>query len=341
MRILHEIRHVLAIIHEMIRVSMRNRRVLRSCSPYLVGGKYKCTLPGDYIFEKNNQSSLGIATFSSVRKEQRMAITLLDSIIKSHTYRVPASEQNKFKGKELIISSTGTEVKIFAADVGSVLTLYQDKEKLAAIVREKAFYGKYFRVPKTLSTSDNYIIEEFIPHECFDVVELFPLLCDDICNYIEHNKDNIVFDPERDRQRVNSFSESMGESSILKDLIALPRLKVHGDMWSSNIIFNGGKYYLTDFERSGVRYSLFDFFCFMWSEYHLKNDDRLLQAYFKGDYDDYVRRMAESLGFPFLESSRELYLLAFLVEISTERWVSKEIIHRNAQKTIRTFVAKY
>lgn len=341
MRLLHDIRHVLAIIHEMIRISWRNRRVLRFCSPYLVGGKYKCTLPGDYIYEKNNHSSLGIATFSSVRKEQRLVISLLSSIMKVHNYKVPASEQKRFKGKELILSSTETEVKIFATDDGSVLTLYQDREKLAAIAREKTFYEKYYRVPQTLSTSDNFIIEQFIPHKCFDVVELFPLLCDDICNYIEHNKYNIVFDQGRDLQRVKIFSESMGESSLLNDVIGLPKLKVHGDMWSSNIIFNGEQYYLTDFERSGVRYALFDFFCFMWSEYHLKNDDRLLYAYFKGEYDDYVRRMTESLGFPFLESSKELYFLAFLVEISTERWVSKELIHRNAQKTLKTFIAKY
>lgn len=341
MRLLYEIRHVLAIIHETIRVNMRNRRVLRFCSQYLVGGKYKCTLPGDYIYEKNNQSGLGVATFSSVRKEQSLLMTVLGKIMNALTYKVSTRGGEIFKGSELIISSTETEVKIFAANDGSVLTLYQDKEKLAAIIREKAFYEKYYRVPRTISTSDNYIIEEFIPHNNIDVVELFHSLCEDICNYIEQNKESMVFDHERDRQSINCFSQSMGESRILNDVIGLPKLKVHGDMWSSNIIFDGEQYYLTDFERSGVRYAMYDFFCFMWSEYHLKEDDRLLRAYFKGEYDNSIRRMAGSLGFLFLETSRELYLLAFLVEISTERWVSKELILRNAQKTIKTFVTNY
>lgn len=337
MRFFKDFRMLIGWLHHIMQVGFRNKVIVDENKSFLRAGKYKNSLRGDYIFEKNSRSYLGDKTFSSLTHFNRYLDPILLACARVFTYKVKANEVKNFNGSELIVSSGETEIKIFDKESRTVLTTYKSIDKLEQVSSNKDFFGRYYNVSKTLKIDkDNgYIIEEFIPHVDFDVYSSLLFFLDKQIEYLYDVKKQVCCDAELDKQLVMQFATYSGYSKLLEKVKDIPRVVSHGDFWRSNIIYDGEHYYLTDFERKGERFFLYDFLCFIFSDSLLLKNNRLIDAYFAGEFDFILAKVFKAIGKEYNKNSKDVYFLTFLVEISCERWKSK------TNDYISEFINKY
>lgn len=343
MILLKKIRLFIGWVHEIIRVGIRNRNLVQEHKVYLKDGLYKNSLRGDYIYEKSSRSYLRGKTYSSLIHFNSFVDSILYLFVNFFTYRVSNKKESKFHGTEMILSSSLTEVKIFDFKSQEVLTKYRDVDKLKRLQIDKGYFGKYFNVPETISLSiiDRYIIEKFIPHVKFEPEAALQYFCEKFTAYIIDIRDTVIIDKEGDQKRNSIFANQIGNSEMLVKIVGLPKLMVHGDFWSYNVIYDGNKYYLIDYEKKGVKYFLYDFFCFIFSEITLLKDSHLLKSYINGDYDVVLSKMFDSVGIRFEDSMRGEYFVAFLVEIFNDRSWPKELSETLVGGLLRTYIPIY
>lgn len=328
---------------ELLIISIRDRKIVRDHKAFLKEGKYKMSVKGDYIYEKSSGSNLKEKTYSSLTHFNKNFVFFLNKIADLFTYTVRYKGEKFFYGTEIILSSSLTEVKIFETENREVLTRYRDKEKLRKILLDKEYFGQYFNVPKTIKTDikNSFIIEEFIKHTKFESKEALDYFCGALIKYFNEIRETVLYDNSGDEKRVSIFANNIGQSGFLSRIVGMPKVIVHGDFWRLNVIYDGTQYYIIDFEKKGVRFFLYDFFCFIFSECTLLEDDRLLESYFNGDYDDRLSKMFEVIGEKFDESLRGEYLIAFLVEILNERKWTKEKSDVLVGGLLRKYIPNY
>ena len=121
----------------------------------------------------------------------------------------------------------------------------------------------------------------------------------------------------------------------------LPQICTHGDLWSSNIMYDSKQFYLTDFEAAKERYIYYDFFTYIFSEWLLDNDDSLLNNFFYGLYDAWLTQSAELFNCTFDVHNRDVYFLHFIVELYNERWKQTTSMNQIVFKTIEKFIKRY
>lgn len=320
MNILYDIRVIIGWCREIIRTGFRNKKILKSCENYLVNGIYKNSYRGDYIYNVSNNSDLGNITFSSLTFYKGHLKFVLKWLINLFEYKIN-NEKKTFCGTEVIISSTETEIKIFDTTKDEVLTLYKELHKLNNIAQEKEFFSLYYNVPSTIMIDHNnkYICERFVRHKEFVVKEAFDKLCKSMVDYVQANGNDAYCNIEDDKIKSRFFEECFGKSLLLDLTLGFPKIKMHGDFWRSNIIFDGSCYYVTDFEKAGSRYFLYDFFCFIFSDCRFFKNEELMDSYFNGEYDSVLISMFESVKQKYDSSKRDVYFLTFIVELSYER----------------------
>ena len=343
MKLLRNIRLFIGWVYKIICVGIRNRNIVKAHRSFLKGGTYKNSLTGDYIYEKSSPSYLKAQTFSSLSQCNNFIDMLLNLLVDLFMYRVRENGEKKFQGTEMILSSSKTETKIFSIDNNEVLTKYKDVEKLKRVELDKKYFGQFFNVPetKTVNIEECYVVEKFIAHKKFEPVNAFSYFSEVLINYLYAIRDTISYDEAGDEKKIKKFSNYVGDSKMLHRVVGLPKLMVHGDFWNFNVIYDGRKYYLIDYEKKGVRFFLYDYLCFIFSEYTLLNNNRLLKTYLSGGFDETLSEMFGAIGCRFNEKMREVYFLAFLVEILNERPWSKVLSNELVGGLLRTYLPKY
>lgn len=343
MKLLRDIRLFIGWVHVILQFSIGNGRIVKEHRLYLKGGKYKNSLKGDYIYEKSSSTYLKDNTYSSLSHFNAFIDSVLYRLVNLFTYSVKENNEKMFRGTEMILSSSRTEIKIFSSETNEVLTKYKNVDKLKRNEADKKYFGHFFNVPETISLciEDGYIIERFIPHVKFEAIDAFHYFSDKIVNYLNEIKNTITYDKQGDERKIEKFSNYIGDSYMLQYVVGLPKLMVHGDFWNYNVIYDGNNYYLIDYEKKGIRFFLYDFFCFIFSEYTLLNDSRLLKSYLAGGFDSTLFKMFEAVGYSYDNNKRGEYFLAFLVEILNERTWSRELSNELVGGLLRIYLPSY
>jgi hypothetical protein len=78
------------------------------------------------------------------------------------------------------------------------------------------------------------------------------------------------------------------------------------------MIFNKKIYYI-DFEKTKANYFLYDFFRFQLDQLLYNNDYTFIDNYFKGVYDEYLKKYFNSFNMTFDENDRSFYFLLFIL----------------------------
>lgn len=227
-----------------------------------------------------------------------------------------------FSGDELLVSSTQTEFKSFDKSSGLVLTLFSSLEKYLTVLRNKQFMDPWFLVPETIDETPDHLtmIERYIPQHPFDTRLAFNSLIEDYLKYMQVvTKSHVVRAAEFSRMK-DLFLTRFSTLSCHPDACGAYRIITHGDLWSSNMLFDGKRYYIIDFERVGERFFLFDFFLFIVSEWQFFKDDKLISSYLNGEFDEKLSIAFSLLSLRFRKENRRQYLLTFFVEMYAERW---------------------
>ncbi len=308
---------------------------------YLKKGVY---IPSIYRdgFYKNGISPIVLSrTFSSRYKYNKMLAIVLKFICRVHSKKV-LSDGVCFQGQECVCCSSGKEYKFFDYEKQMVLTYYMDLKKQERINKNRCIFANYFSLPNmiTYNTCDHFIIESLIKQLEFDKSEAFECILKSYDVYIKDSDrlNDSVYDMT---ENIKIFQRVFGKSKLFNDIIIYPSIYAHGDMWSSNIMYDGNTYYLTDFENCGERYFYYDFFTYLFSEWLLNKDASLLCKYFKGGYDTWLIKTSASVNCTFNVKSRGTYFLYFLVEMYAIRWQHSMKMNSVVKKVINQFLREY
>ena len=338
------IRSILGEFHSGIIKILRNKSILDLLDEYLVGGVYRSSVSYDCIYYKRNGPVLSGKTFSSKDTKNTGIKNKINVFLSSYChYNVHNKGIKLFEGTEVLISSSQTEYKVFDYTRHQVLTLYNSREKMKAVNANKLFFEDCFNIPKTISYNDNcsYVIEELIKHEAINLEEAVVYIGNEICDYFYSHREAFYSNEELFDEQCSLFENRFGRSVLLHEKAGSIVAPTHGDLWSSNVIYNGEKYYVTDFERVGERYFLFDFFTFIFSEWLLNSNSILIENYFSGCYDGLLNRMFSSTPIRFEKDKKNEYILSFLVAITYERWRNYSVIDEAIQRFINTYTPTY
>lgn len=319
-------------------VFFRNKKIFNAAKPYLASGLFRNSLYSDYIYEVSHQKHFENLTFSSSSYQNFFAKKIISCVTSLMTYK--NCNSGDFGGTEIIISSSLREYKIFNVEKKVVLTLYLDRNKMNRVFWNKKNFSPFFNVVKTLEINSrkSFCIEEFINHKNFDKEKAFLFIAKQYAFYARNKSFNK--DKQMDIQCL-FFAKRFGSSKLLSLIKDFPIIFTHGDLWKSNVIYDGLIYYVTDFEAAKSRFFLYDLFCFIFTEYVIYDDLAMIQNYFQGKYDDLFSNISQSVDLVFEKNNRDLYFLAYLVTVLNERWKNYFGVDDKISRVIKDFIPNY
>lgn len=337
------IRIILREIRRAYDTCKRNRGLVSSMADYLLPGVYRNAPSGDSIYLIGSTDIIK-GTYSSFKKTPSFAKVVANIIYYSTQYRIiNRKSEPVFTGSQLILSSSQKELKVFDFERKMVLTKYASLEKLLKYNDDKELFAHSYNVAKTISIDEHksIIIEQLIPHKSFDSELFFPVLVQSMIRHTRSFKTAISGSNEDFKKHAILFASRFGDSRLLEWQIKLPTIVTHGDLWSSNVISNGRELFITDFERTGNRYFLYDFFTYIFSEWLLNNNPSLLNRYFHGDYDTSLEEMFTALGESYSTNNKESYLLLFLISYTSERWTVSSSNDERVVNFLKIYIPSY
>lgn len=335
---------VLRTLHIAFIKSKRNRIIMKSLSNYVTNGVYENAITFDYIKKRGVDSQLTVSTFSSYHSIPKIAKHLILLINKFVAYRIKGLSKDKvYNGSEIIISSSLSEYKIFDFHHKSVLTLYSSIDKMMQVERNKQIFSIAYKTPSTYSVcrDRSFVVEEMIPHEAVNVENAFAYLCENMNVFIKKQRErNNIYEIDFKSSWFH-FKNKFGDSCMLEEGTITIMCFTHGDLWSSNIIYDGSNYYVTDFEHADKRYFLYDFFFFIFTEWHLNKNPLLVDNYFGGNYDRYLYAIFDQVGYSYNPNKRQKYFLIFLVFIMSGRWLEYDAINPLIENFLKLYISSY
>lgn len=93
---------------------------------------------------------------------------------------------------------------------------------------------------------------------------------------------------------------------------------LHGDMKLRNILRCGEKFSVIDFERSRNLVFFYDFFDLIFTELFVRNDPRLMDNLFLGNYDRILALLFNSLELTFNPNMKQYYVACYLAQKAIE-----------------------
>lgn len=333
------IRIVLREIRRAYDTCKRNRGIVNSMSDFLLTGVYRTASSGDSIYLIGSTDIIR-GTYSSFKKTPSFAKVVANIIYYLTRYRIINRESElDFAGTQLILSSSQKELKVFDFERKQVLTKYSSLDKLLKYNDDKERFAHSYNVAQTIFIYEHksIIVEQLIPHKAFNSESIFPTLVQSMIKHTRSFKTAISRRNEDYMKQSILFASRFGDSRLLERQKKLPSIVTHGDLWSSNVISNGSELFITDFERTGNRFFLYDFFTYIFTEWLLNNNPSLLNDYFHGDYDTSLEDMFTALGETYSTDNKESYLLVFLISYTSERWT----VSSSNDERVVNFLKKY
>lgn len=280
---------------------------------YLENGRYVFNNDYTQIIKVNNsekiQTYANKLTFFS--KVKRTLINLPKYIFLNKKITINNKEK-KFEGNLVLIPSKEYGVKIFSNN--QILTLSNDKKYIETINNNKEIMSNIFDVPKTIALDEKLIMEERIINLKYDKEEALIYILNAYINYFKNN--------EVIGAMINKKGNKLIEKSFTryKNVIINLEIMQHGDIWSENIIYNGNKYYIIDYENVNKEYILYDFFLFIYSEVYMNKNNELLNNYFNGLYNEYLNQYFILLRMKFDKEKLKEYYISFLYYFCLNRF---------------------
>lgn len=245
----------------------------------------KVLINGVYIanksFDRYTLAGMGntnTKTYSQIEKS-RMAklLLLIKRITQAKKIKITGNHKKIFNGYELLLPSTEYGYK--ALNEKSVITVM--KNGINEMLTRRKRIGTLYRLPKLEKTGNGYYIEEKIRTE-------------------KYNPDDAV--------RFILLSQ-------LESVIGMNhngRIIQHNDLWRENILFDGTRFFIIDYEEVEENYFLYDFFTFIHSESVFYGDDSLLDNYFACKYDVLIKQLSKKYNIKYDAKDKMKYYDYFL-----------------------------
>lgn len=236
------------------------------------------------------------------------------------------NKRPSFQGQVLVVSSSEKDVKIFDYVDNKVLTSFEDVSRYELILNNKKLWATRFEVIPTLNTFDKpkfSLVEKYINKVDYDTCKYFDFLLKAYVDIMPFaGTDATVYSINNELYqkfvlRYNINADTYAVKTLLNDACLC---LTHGDLWSSNVLYDGKSFYHIDFEVVKNRVFFYDIMMFIFSEALLKKDIKLLENYLRGVYDPQLEQLFNKNRKHFQEFSKMTILTAFVFLLYEERW---------------------
>jgi hypothetical protein len=307
--------------------------VLEKMKPGIYKYNNSCTMLSNirYKAEAQELSMSLFGTKISVYNPFRTAFSRLYT-------KIVLSMNSKSEFTILLITSSGREYKLFDTENLLIMTIYKNKERLNKIVLNRKFWGENFRIiPFTVNNKEQIICEKLFDKEYCDSEIMFKHILNDYMYYFSRIKCDVNLD--LDLMELNMFCQKIGKIKdfqlLTENLVGRKTCIVHGDLWRSNIINNGGKLYYLDFEAVGKRIFYYDLLYYIIHDFIVMNDSILLRNYMGGKYDSDFEKLFNIVGIQYCAEYKIIYLELICYFIYYEKWHNSNY-EDNINKIIKT-----
>jgi len=254
-----------------------------------------------------------------------------------------------FRGTLLLQNGDGKGIKIFDFRKEELMLIYSNYDDYEKKIRTYEYFRKYYTIPRILiqNKDELAVTEEYINFELNKdwTDREYDLILKDIFQkslvYFRSQSgknDLIRISPISliSKLALKSYLSEQIINNIGKEFIdqELPAIKLHGDLWTSNILISQGnnkKIFYIDWERSDVFIFYYDLFNFMWNEFFNNRYSSYFERYLSGEYDDYFEQMFRIFNLTFHKDQRVTYIHIFFLNHFYKRWRK---LNRNSETRI-------
>ncbi len=291
------------------------KKMLNKTKRYLKNGTYIFNKNYTQLFNNSAYNSIGsfINSFETCFSEKLTISTFLKKIMYSIFFGNKIKIKNKtteFEGELVLIPSNNYGIKIFSKN--KVLTQYNDENYLNHNLNSREKISFIFNTPKVCSFTTHTIIEEKINSKEFDKEEVLYYILNSYIDYFKNNNIKLKKYYEIHKNNIKDFYKNNNFLKFNEKIFFEEAVLQHGDLWSGNIIFDGNKYYVIDFEKVDEKYFLNDFFLYLYIDLDITKDSYFLNNYFNGKYDDILNKYCNSLEINYKKEKKKEYFESFL-----------------------------
>lgn len=314
-------------------------------------------VPGEYIFDTwltyihiKDDSISKRAEFMFAKRPKKTSHLIAIFIIRTLFFRkktqIRQSKQSlTFFGTVYLPANNqgeNNDAKIFDFENKKVMSLLSSGIKFSEKVEDYKRFRSYFPIPAILwkDSNDLLIIEELIEFTSSSSwlkeknVSFTNDLFERYTKYLKHcKKDNDFFmitpnelykNLDKGNNDVKSFILKYTSEEVRN--IKFPIVKLHGDLWSSNVLLRKGstsEFYYIDWEYATDLVFFYDVFWFMQNEAIYHENLTFIKSYINGEYDSQFEEMFKAFGLEFEEEHRQEYFVIFFLNMFVSRLRNK------------------
>lgn len=329
-----KIKNLYCLVLELVTLLKKNKRAkmfLHQNVDLLMNGIYRINKSQTQIYEigyKRFASFEAQYQYGSIKanntKKQRI-LTLINHLLCKKSFKVQTKDKI-FEGQLLCITTMNNNIKVFDTEKRKLISVYEDESFFNRLVDNRNYWSQYFRVPDYVVKRGKYNIieEDILQKKNFNSCDILPLLIDDYIQYfnkVELSKDIII-----DGDKLNKFCQliSINEEEFLSYLNSSEYREcvVHGDLWRSNIIYTGEKWFYIDFENVGTRVFYYDILLYIYIDWIL-GDESLMERFFNGELDNLFSSLYSGINMNYDPSKKRVMFITFLYFFYLEFWQGK------------------
>lgn len=314
------------------------KKRLKSFEKYLIAGNYIFDKTLTYAYLDCDTTAVEVqkvfGSNYSILKHDKFSIKafVLFFIRKAllANIQIGIADTKLFQGSACLISSLEKNIKIFDFYNKEIMIFFPSYENFSAYNKTYSVFANYFHIPSILKMDENVcmITEEMIVFKPTSlwVESDYNLVVSDyfdkMIRYSENavNEGNFRVSTNRDfiktLKNFNQIEVFIKENHVDKLLdINFPHINIHGDLWSSNILYRATdeKVFYVDWERSKEKIFFYDFFSLIWNEAYLKGKGFLIDQYIKGQWDEELQLLFEVFNLKYDRYMKKAYFALFLI----------------------------
>lgn len=313
----------------------QRRGQLAEAVPYLENGRYSYT-KDQRILYRSDLAAEPLLEVTGKRKDKSLVIS------------IEGLRPKVFKGQAVWFGSSG-DLKIFSAE--AVLTKFAQPLNLTKKLQRQRYFQDYFTVPAltVVDQQQGIIIEERVPSISSPHLTKRQLLEQVMADYLAYFQqvaaDHLVWQDwptllaNSPHQIYRSqWQQLLAPLSPAASQLSLPRLPLHGDLWSENLLVTETGLVYIDFDESHENWFFYDFFKFLWNETDVHGEQSLIQDYLAGVFDAGLSQWFHVFGLTFEPERRMDYFLLFFLDFLAT--VSTSYPYTGKQGELQEFQAK-
>ena len=189
-------------------------------------------------------------------------------------------------------------------------------------------WSKWFNtINCTIDLKKQILKEPLIDSRPFTSEKAIEQILVDYSKYISRiqNEEHSWYIPNE--KLLKSFCQLWNDSSLFDRLLKftknnpIPTIETHGDLWKSNMLYDGVNFYYIDFEYAAQRIFFYDIIMFILAESLRMKNDTLLDMFLSKQFDDCLVALSKKLNYNYDVLHKDLYLILIVYEWYSTRWV--------------------